>query len=271
MSSAASEGPSSSEPVSEQDTRALVRIVGAAAASPAPPVERKHALMNGLASLVDADAWLWAVSRNGPDGAGPTALNVLHNGLDKRQVALVFEASYSADAPPPENAPLIDEIARGEPFTRRREDIVPDPHWREDPHHDRYRKPLGLDEFVYSIYPFEDGLFSAVGLHRRTGRRAFTPRERRLVHIVVSEVAWLHRAGLPNDHGEDAPKLTPRLRSVFGMLMQGWRRQLIAEQLDISTHTARDHIRAVYRHFGVSDQVELMARFTIGDGGDIPR
>lgn len=258
-------------PIAEEDTRALVRIVGGAAESGAPPVERKHAIMNELASLVDADAWLWVVSRNDPNGAGPTALNVLHAGLDQRQVALVFEASYSTEAPPPENAPLVREMARGIPFTRRREDVVPDPHWRDDPHHDRFRAPLGLDEFVYSIYPFEDDLFSAVGLHRKTGRPAFTTRERRLVHIVISEVAWLHRAGLPNDLGREAPALTPRLRSVFGMLMQGWRRQQIADQLGITIHTARDHIRAVYRHFGVADHVELMARFTVGDGGDLPR
>ncbi len=264
------EATSDLPPLDETDVRAIVRLIGRAAADNRPPVERKRDLMNGLAQIVDADAWLWVVSRLGEDQK-PTALNLLHDGLDDAQVAGIFEATYSPDAPPPENEPFIRELAKGAPITRRREDLVADTHWKPSPHFQRYRAPIGLDEFIYGGFPFETGLISAIGLHRTSGKPAFSVRDRRLVHIVVSEIDWLHHAGIPGDDGAQAPTLSPRLRTVFGLLLQGWRRPQIAKHLGISEHTARDHMRAVYRHFKAADHIELMSRFMTGDGGDIPR
>ncbi len=257
------------QPLDEADVRTIVRLVASASAGDRPAPERKRRLMSGLAEIVGADAWIWVVSRLDADNK-PTALNLMHDGLDESQLALVFEASYSPDAPPPENEPFIREMSRGLPVTRRREDLVPDPDWRDDPHYERFRAPIGLDEFIFAGFPFGDGLFSAVGLHRKTGKPAFGVRDRRLAHIVVAEVEWLHRAGLPGDDGARSEGLSPRHRTVFGLLMQGWRRNQIAEHLGISEHTARDHMRAVYRHFGAADHLELISRFMHGDGGDVP-
>jgi hypothetical protein len=38
--------------------------------------------------------------------------------------------------------------------------------------------------------------------------------------------------------------------------------------LQISPHTAKDHIKAIYEHFGASSQLELIRRFRFGDAGD---
>ena len=45
------------------------------------------------------------------------------------------------------------------------------------------------------------------------GRPRFGARDARLAHIVLSEIPWLHTAGLPEDRGQTAPALSPRLRT----------------------------------------------------------
>jgi DNA-binding NarL/FixJ family response regulator len=83
--------------------------------------------------------------------------------------------------------------------------------------------------------------------------------------------AWHSRAGLREDEGRTVPQLSPRLRTVFVMLFEGHDRKRIAHLLGISQHTAKDYISEVYRHFGVSSQVELIRRFALGDGKDEAR
>jgi DNA-binding CsgD family transcriptional regulator len=249
-----------------EDVRAVVRLIGSVADHGGTPIEKKLALMDGLCEMLEADAWLWVVSRFDP-GSPPMAMHLHHGGLTERQLGLVFEASQDLEHPPPEDEAIARDLRMGTPFTRRREDWVPDHLWTGE-HHRRYRSKIGIDEFLYGMFPIAGNLFSGIGLHRVTGRPGFTVRERQILHIVVTEIPWLHRAGLPaseldelEDYGRGVMDLSPRLRTVFGLLIQGWKRARIAEQLGISENTAKSHIRDVYRHFGVSDHVDLLRRF----------
>lgn len=259
--------PSHTEPpIDAGDVRAVVALLGRVADKDGTAVEKKLALMDGLCGLLEVDAWLWVVSRLDP-GSPPMAMHLHHGGLTERQLGLVFEASQDTEHPPPEDEPFAGDLRMGIPFTRRREDWVPDDLWRGE-HHRLYRDQIGIDEFVYGVYPIAGNLFSAIGLHRAIGKPAFTVRERQLLHIVVTEIPWLHRAGLPEaelddlkDYGRGVMDLSPRLRTVFGLLIQGWKRPQIAEQLGISENTVKAHIRDVYRHFCVADHVALLRRF----------
>lgn len=266
--------------LAEGDVRAVVALLGEVADMPGDALAKKTRLMDGLCEVLGADAWMWVVSRFDPGGE-PMAVLCHHGGFTERQLGLVFEATQDAALPPPDHAPMAERVALGRPVCFRRVDLVPDDEAWHGPHWQRYRKPMGLDEFLYGIVPIagERGrghLISGVGLHRRTGREGFTERNRRLLHIVVTEVPWLHRAGLPEAEtvalegfGRSVSDLTPRLRTVFGLLMQGWKRPRIAEHLGISENTAKAHIREVYRHFGVGDHVELLRRFMGGGSADL--
>lgn len=268
------EDPSHPEPpVDAGDVRAVVALLGRVADMDGTAVEKKLALMDGLCEMLDVDAWLWVVSRFDP-GSPPMAMHLHHGGLTERQLGLIFEASQDADNPPPEDEAIASELRLGKPFTRRRADWVPDDLWRGE-HHRIYRSKIGIDEFIYGMFPIAGNLFSGIGLHRNSGRPAFTARERQLVHIVITQIPWLHRAGLPEseldsleDYGRGVMELSPRLRTVFGLLIQGWKRAQIAEQLGLSENTVKSHIRDVYKHFGVGDHVALLRRF-MATGADI--
>lgn len=57
----------------------------------------------------------------------------------------------------------------------------------------------------------------------------------------------------------DAYQLTSRQREVLKLLLAGRSATQIARQLDISTHTTNDHLKAIYRRTGVRSRSELAA------------
>ena len=97
------------------------------------------------------------------------------------------------------------------------------------------------------------------------GRPLFSEVERKICHIVVGNVAWMHLATFPEHQGEGVPDLTPRQRTVLIQLLDGKQRAEIARALRIKQPTVSEHINRIYRHFNVSSQVELMRYFQAGD------
>ena len=55
---------------------------------------------------------------------------------------------------------------------------------------------------------------------------------------------------------------------TLALLVQGYKRDQIADHLKLSLHTVNDYVKAVFKHFGARSQAELMVRFQAGDGGD---
>ena len=259
--------------LTETDVRAMVRLLGDIIGLDADATVKRRRLMDGLANLVGADGWLWTLTRVLAAERTPVSVGVIHGGLTDEQFAAWVESSQVTDPPLPEHEPLTALSAAGRHFTRTRQQLVADGSWYANPTVQRYRLAVGIDHFLYTIYPLtEPGVISAIGLFRRHGREPFADRDRRVAHILTSEIDWLHAAGLPA--GEDAkavPRLSRRLRTVLILLLEGHGRKDIARLLGISQYTAKDHIERVYRHFGVSSHPELMRRFAAGDGGDAGR
>jgi DNA-binding CsgD family transcriptional regulator len=255
--------------IHEDDARDMVRLLGRIASAPETLPARKRLLMEGLSELIDADGWLWSVTRVLHDQSRPVSIGLLHGGLTDAQIAGWLEASQS-NCPPPEDVPLAKEVLRGQHFTRTRQQVVPDEVWYTHPTVQRHRLAVGIDHFLYSIYPVPTSdVLSCLGFYRHKDRDPFTDRQRRLAHIITSEIPWLHEAGVPHDRGVSVPQLPPRRRAVLIMLLDGHDRKAIARLLRVKPTTAKEHIEAVYAHFGVSSQVELICRFTRGNGGDV--
>lgn len=263
---------SPSEGLSDADVRAIVRLLADVAIVDGGTDEKKQALMDGLRRLVDADGWLWSMTRVDFDTQTPMSVGLLHGGLTDEQITGWIEASQVASTPPPEDAPLAEELKQNRHFTRTRQQVVSDAQWYAHPSVQRYRLRQGIDHFLYSIYPLDDpSEISAIGLFRLRGRPPFSDRDRRLAHILLSEVKWLHYADFPKDHGVLVPELSPRQRVILVMLIEARDKDEIAKLLHISPHTVKDHIKAVYRHFQVNSQLELIRRFRYGDNGDLLR
>ncbi len=255
--------------LSEDDVRAMVRLVGDVAGVAGDLTVKRRTLANGLADLIDADRWIWSIFRRcEPDGNYMT-MNWIHN-FPEQDIARIAAAATDTKNPQPENAHVAAMQEAGQHFTRRRAQMVEDGPWYDDPHTKTYRQGW-IDDCIFSIYPVEPetGVWSGIGLHRLWGRPAFSPRDARIAHIIAAEVAWLHHEAVPQDRGDGTQHLAPRLRPVLVMLMVGRTRKSIAHDLGLSIHTVGDYIKDIYTHFGVSGRVDLMHRFMSGDGGDV--
>lgn len=55
-------------------------------------------------------------------------------------------------------------------------------------------------------------------------------------------------------------QLTAREKEIYGLLMKGFARKEIAEELSISPNTVKAHVNAVYSKLGVSNRSELLSR-----------
>jgi DNA-binding CsgD family transcriptional regulator len=94
------------------------------------------------------------------------------------------------------------------------------------------------------------------------------PRKRELEDAMRRISDELGRVGL---HGNSAPTepshthpdldlLSRRERDVVAHLLQGHRVVSIAELLDVSEHTVRNHLKSIFRKLGVHSQAELVDR-----------
>jgi DNA-binding CsgD family transcriptional regulator len=257
--------------LTEEDVRSMVRLVGEAASLDAGQVQKRRLLMNGLAKLVNADVWVWTISRPTDDDGRVMTMGMIHEGLSEEDYAKLINAETDPSLPPPHGPALMEEFLKGNHVTRGRQQIMDDDEWYKHPH-TKHHLEGWMENYIFSIYPLGDPptLFSGIGLLRRWGSEPFTARENRIAHIVTSEVPWLHSDAVPATQGEGIQSLPPRFRKVLPLLMEGHTRKRIAEILNLSQHTIADYVKQTYKHFNLNSRNALMRHFMTGDGGDIP-
>ncbi|QDU71811.1 helix-turn-helix transcriptional regulator [Mucisphaera calidilacus] len=265
----ASEQDAKPSVLTEQDLRNVIKLLLNVMQTEGSTSIKKRALMQGLAELVDADSWIWTISRDVHEGGTPVSVWMIHGGLSESQISALLQYTQDTTVERPEDDVVFKLQKSGEHFTRRRQQMMPDEAFKNASGMKRYGKQINIDQYVFSIYPLDEpDMISAVGMHRRNGRPPFSEREARLIHIVCSEIRWLHYSDIPANKARESLDLTPRQRTVFMMILQGTSPRDIAGQLEISIHTVNDHIKAIYRHFHVASRNELIARFMQCDGGD---
>lgn len=63
------------------------------------------------------------------------------------------------------------------------------------------------------------------------------------------------------EHLAEEHSLTVQERRVTELVFQGLRNQQIGEQLNISEHTVKSHMRGIFRKFGIKSRAELLAKY----------
>ncbi|TWT29349.1 hypothetical protein KOR34_52590 [Posidoniimonas corsicana] len=262
--------PSDQEMILIEDAVAIAKLLGEVAGNEGDVNARKRLLMRRLKELTGADGWLWTVSYCDHSADTPMSVGAIHEDLTDGQFAGWLEASQIGQQPPPENAPLCHVLAEGQHFTRTRDQLVPDEDWYNHPTIKKYRLDRGIDDFLYSIFPLGSvDTYSAIGLYRHVGRERFSARHRRIAHIILANVDWLHFAGAPVLNPRVVRELTPTQRVVLVHLLDGRRRPEIAESMAITENTVRDHVRSVLRFYDAKDQLDLVCKFRAGNGRDL--
>ena len=244
------------------DVAAIVRLMAGVAAMPAEVAARRRHLLSGLADLVGAEVWAWGQFRLDDDGV-PVYFSFIDDGFaNDAQRVLAMQPNYTR-----EGGAILAMVLGNPPQhrTRTRGQLVSDTDWYRSPVYLTSRRPADLDEAMFSFYPLGEGTFSGLGMHRRTGRPQFSDRDRCIVHLIMTEVDWLHRTGSNVRGAEHVAELSPRLRQVLLLLLGGDSRKQIARKLNLSEHTIADYLKALHVHFQVNSRGELLARFISGD------
>jgi LuxR family transcriptional regulator, maltose regulon positive regulatory protein len=78
--------------------------------------------------------------------------------------------------------------------------------------------------------------------------------------VLPERLAAATRAALPRPTVGGHDELTPRERTVLGLLAQGRSKREIAQELGVSFNTVHSHTKAIYRKLGVSSRHEAVER-----------
>jgi DNA-binding CsgD family transcriptional regulator len=255
--------------IDENEAREIVRLIGRVAMCESSRNDRRKELMDGLADLVNADAWLWFNSANSNAGEQPVVTFLLKSGLSDAQFAVLMSMGEEPDAAMLLEPFFKDLNASGSLTTRLQQQMFSMDHFKKTRLYQLWTE-AGIGPAILSARPCESGQVSMVGFYRFFGREQFDERESRMAHITLSEIPSLHEDQGSSKLRSEILSLSPRLRDVLNCLIQGFTRKRIAEILDISVNTSGGYVADVYSRFGVHSQSELIRRFLVGDGGDLP-
>jgi DNA-binding CsgD family transcriptional regulator len=215
----------------------------------------------------DADRWVWGLSCRRDPTLPEVNVSIMNGGFSDEAFAKFLQALEHPEMTAFASKFYIELKEKNTHLTRLRQQITDDAAFERSEAHALW-KAADIGSLIISHRPLDDRSCSALGLYRRHGRPRFSERESRIAHIVLTEVPWLHEQGWPEDRGVQVPALSRRERLTLNLLISGSSHKAIASQMGISSHTLRDYIKAVYRHFKVHSQAELMRRFFQGDGLD---
>lgn len=253
--------------LSEFDVRAIVRLLGEVAASRKDHSGMKRQLMDGLCGLIGAECWVWALGCRMREGEQPIYTSFMYGGFTEERFARFLAAQEHGDMSWL-SAPILHELEDQRRHVTRLRQQMDRKNLFEKSEVFRFWCAADIGPIILSLRPLMDDTVGTMALYRGKDRPLFSPRESRIAHIVLSEVPWLHEQGWPDDRGSTVPKLSPRLRLVLNLLLDGQGRKQIAAHLSISENTVSGYSKEIYRHFRVNSHAELMRRFQQGDGGD---
>lgn len=249
----------------ESDARAVVQLLGDAAVHEGDRQARRRFMLAGLARIVDADVWAWAhLSRQDHTWVAQAPVDIGHQDLNNRFLmpAGVTESEVVRC--------LGDQLGRQNkrpgPLTYSRRYEMPDKLLLD---HDAYQpdtSPLGVNDFVYSIRPLDDGAMVMMAFYRMSQEQPFTDNDCFIVHLLATGVRILKEvSGLDGGVRNGSTRISDRLIEVLGLLLSGHSKKQVAYQMGLSFHTVDDYMRQLYLRYHVSSRRQLLSKFVGGE------
>ncbi len=152
------------------------------------------------------------------------------------------------------------QIAGSENAFRRCE-LVSDKTYYSGDGYNLIAKTAGVDDTLVGWFRHrEHARVTGLAFQRGWRERSFSPRQREILSLLVSEMRLLHlREKLRTP--DQTPLLPPRLSALLTELLTGKSEKQIAATLGLSRHTVNGYIKDLYRRMEVQSRPELMAKF----------
>lgn len=225
---------------------------------------RNH-LLKRVCDLIGAQnaTWIGAVRLGEPQlgdpvkGWRPRAIRQLHPNrllLEKGR-----EQTEKLEAGRVDQTTIANVSFAGQYRFNRLIDLVPES-WFEGDYYRTFYLGTGYRDTIWAGIPINEDAESYFGFYRDLDQAPFTTAERDVVAYALRGLRWFYRLQMLGEGlGVASSPLTPVERRVLGGLLQGLSEREIAEVNDQSQHTTHDHVKRIFRKYGVSSRSALMA------------
>lgn len=248
------------------DVRALVRLMGELGDLPKDHTVRAPFLMSEICRLIDAQWGIVTLMSDLRPNGKPQLYHSFQGGqLDGNLQSAFLQYVNVQYADDPMIAGML--VDQPQPIVRSRPQVVEDGEWYRSVHFSEFRRKAYLDESIYAFYPLDQsGNAVGMGFTRPLGASRFGARERLMVEMLNDGLAWFYHQFANEGREKAVPRLSPALVRTLTLLLQGASEKQIAARNELSRHTVHDHVKAIYRRWGVNSRAELLATILSSKG-----
>jgi len=242
--------------ISLRETVRAMRLVQEACELGDDPIAWRRHFVEGLMKLLgNASAGLACVMRQPMDASNIDVPLQFWIGADDMQVAGWNRYLIEADITGDPNTPPLMALGMTN-FTRFREELTTDRDWYESPYFNEMRRPLKMDDMLYTqIMSPGRNYSSGIGFVRELRGKPFTRRQSAIVHLAHMEMARMCN----RRPAAQLLALGPRLRQVLELVCRGLSEKEIALDRQLSTVTVHNHISLLHRKLNVHSRAQLVA------------
>jgi len=226
-----------------------------------PIADRRELLVKRLAGWVGSASGFWSWGRGIPLESNITPVATIVTGFSKEQLSRFPEVALSDQTVRLFNQPIRELLRKQDHVTVSRSMIWNDSEWSSDPFVRNVLHSLDWDNWLISVRYLTSDTWASMTFFRSLGKPDYEPTDLELVELVMSSVEWMKPKVSESVSPSTFVDLSPRLRSVMLLLLDGQSRKQIASSLSITLHTVNDHCKEIYHRFEVNSATELAARF----------
>lgn len=242
-----------------RDVRDAYRLIGECRDLGSDPALWCPRLLEGLCRLLGAPVASGGEGRWIRPRRPVEVISAFDVGLDSRtrEVYIAYHRELG-----PARDPIFRALQHvpGQLVTYTRRQLISNRAWHRSVYWNEYRRPVNLDDQLSSVHQTsDDGAITVIGLHRASGERRFSPRERQLLNFFHGELGPLVGRSLVSVLEPSPEKLSPRLRQTLGCLLEGDSEKQVAARLNLSHATTHQYVTALYRRFGVQSRAQLLS------------
>ncbi|WP_339762803.1 helix-turn-helix transcriptional regulator [uncultured Hoeflea sp.] len=134
------------------------------------------------------------------------------------------------------------------------------PEWFEGPSYQRFYQALDRKDSIWAGIPINEDAEIQIGFHRSFNNPAFSLKDKDFISHALRGIRWFYKHQMLGEGaGVASSPLTATEQTVLQGLLLGLTEKQIAEQNSQSPHTTHDHVKRIFRKYGVTSRSSLMA------------
>jgi DNA-binding CsgD family transcriptional regulator len=246
------------------ELRAIFRLLGDVRDLKHDRAARHPHMVNGLCRLLGARQGSVLEIDGFVPGGSLKLLGIHHGGWANPAAAALWEGLLRAGNFQSDVVMMAATRVPGDVVAALREQLVPDQTFYAAPLVQELMPVVEIDAHVVGWCrptPARPDRVLGLTFHREWRAKPFNRRQREMLRIFIDELHHLHRDGVLDPPAAPGPRLTGREAEVLQRLLKGDSMKETASRLGLSAHTVHDHVKSLYRKFGVSTRAELLAQF----------